>query len=520
MPERRNADRLPALVLVVAALALLCWGLVRFSRFVHDDTFITLRYARHWIEGLGPVWNAGERVEGYTSFAMLALVSALGALGVDLLDAARAVNAAALVGLAAALALALRARSRALATPALPAAVCFALVMSYLPLAVWTWGGLEGPLFAFLTTAGVAATVVALDTPTRSRAIGAGALLALAVSTRPDGALFLVLCALALALRSREPDSDASALVGFCVPPVLLLGSQLLWRQLYYGTWVPNSVLAKATGLPPGAADRGLAYLADFAASPPFFLPLAALGLAVGLRRRRGRLGIALLAACIGGYALAIARVGGDHAPAHRLFLPLAPLSALLWFEGVAPVWDRLGRAVGWGAAATGALFAALQLVGLRPAFDAAALTGHVVGRYLQEQLPAGTVVALNTAGSVPYYAPDLVFIDMLGLNDAHIAARKVGKVRAPWQAVAGHAKGDGRYVLERAPDVIILGPAMGVTADRALFLSDVELAESEAFQRDYELHRERIDTRAYLPEALRSVERAPFLDFVYYRRR
>ena len=49
----------------------------------------------------------------------------------------------------------------------------------------------------------------------------------------------------------------------------------------------------------------------------------------------------------------------------------------------------------------------------------------------------------------------NLRVIDMLGLNDAHIghtSTADLGKGRA------GHEKGDGKYVLSRSPDYILMG--------------------------------------------------------------
>ena len=47
-----------------------------------DDAYISMRYADHLAAGAGPVYNLGERVEGYTCFlwvVLLALGSSLGA---------------------------------------------------------------------------------------------------------------------------------------------------------------------------------------------------------------------------------------------------------------------------------------------------------------------------------------------------------------------------------------------------------------------------------------------------------
>jgi hypothetical protein len=56
-------------------------------------------------------------------------------------------------------------------------------------------------------------------------------------------------------------------------------------------------------------------------------------------------------------------------------------------------------------------------------------------------------------------------------------------------QAYSGHQKGDGEYVLMRAPDVILLGPAEGYLGEDPLrwFLTDWELLNSPAFHAQYE---------------------------------
>ena len=64
-------------------------GFMMHFQFFHDDAYITLRYSQNWLDGNGVNWNTGERVEGYTSFLHLALVSLLGLFQVDLVSASR-----------------------------------------------------------------------------------------------------------------------------------------------------------------------------------------------------------------------------------------------------------------------------------------------------------------------------------------------------------------------------------------------------------------------------------------------
>jgi len=55
--------------LAVAALCAAAAALMlSFGDIVQDDAFISYRYAQNLAEGRGLVYNAGERVEGYSDF--------------------------------------------------------------------------------------------------------------------------------------------------------------------------------------------------------------------------------------------------------------------------------------------------------------------------------------------------------------------------------------------------------------------------------------------------------------------
>jgi hypothetical protein len=72
--------------------------------------------------------------------------------------------------------------------------------------------------------------------------------------------------------------------------------------------------------------------------------------------------------------------------------------------------------------------------------------------------------------------------------------------------------KGDGRYVLDRRPDFVIVGPAEGTLVSEPWFLSDLELARDPRFADQYEMARVTLDRdgRVVAEEGL---------NFTYYRR-
>src|SRR2546422_6890197 len=86
-----RARSLGPLAVPAAAAATLAVATVRL-RFGIDDAFINFRFAENLAGGLGPVFNAGERVEGYTTPAWVFLLAGLHRLRAPPLGAAALVR--------------------------------------------------------------------------------------------------------------------------------------------------------------------------------------------------------------------------------------------------------------------------------------------------------------------------------------------------------------------------------------------------------------------------------------------
>src|SRR4051812_46368142 len=61
----------------------------RYMPFLSDDALISFRYSERLLDGRGLTWTDGRPVEGYSNLLWVLLTTGLGALGVDLIDAAR-----------------------------------------------------------------------------------------------------------------------------------------------------------------------------------------------------------------------------------------------------------------------------------------------------------------------------------------------------------------------------------------------------------------------------------------------
>src|SRR5579872_3700915 len=88
MITERHHKIILLLALFISALLLLA-HCAYFYPFTADDTFISLRYAERLLQGKGLTWNDGEHVEGYSNLLWVLLNAALGAIGFNLVAAAR-----------------------------------------------------------------------------------------------------------------------------------------------------------------------------------------------------------------------------------------------------------------------------------------------------------------------------------------------------------------------------------------------------------------------------------------------
>jgi len=521
---RANTTRNICILALGAALLIAGWGAYVNRAFFHDDAYIGLRYARNLTEGHGLVWNQGERVEGCTNFLFTLLVAGLGALRVPLVLAARSVNALAFAALAA---YAWIHGTKLVGGSPLRrplGLVAFLIVVTSFPLIVWVLGGLEGPLFAALVAGGVWTLRGALNRQDAGKSLAvSGLLFGLACATRLDGALFVMVSLLFLAFEPTPTGGRVRRIGTFLVAFGVVFAPSLIWRWAYYGSPVPNTYWVKASGFTLERMQDGLRYAFALLARPPFTFVLAGAALMLAVVRRRLDRATLYVPFAVMLYLAYVVCVGGCHMPACRLALPLIPIAALFLGELLVRLWPPVRGTTACVIIVCLLPLLALQIrdPGLNPRrTDPAAFVGAIVGRYIGTTWPPGSLVALNTAGSTPYYAAGLRFIDMLGLNDVHIARREIDERELAWQKIPGHLKGDGAYVLSRQPDYIIIGPAEGTTADDAWFLSGLEMSRDPRLQAEYECRCVQLDAHDVPGFAQHQATRTGVLTLTYYERR
>jgi arabinofuranosyltransferase len=503
---------------IVAAAALHVYAV----DYVADDGFISFRYADHLARGYGFVYNIGERVEGYTNFLWVILLAAAkwSVPSIEIQQVARLAGT-----LASLLTVVLAFRlSSVVGKESAVGSLAGAFLASHSSLAAWSAAGLETALFALLVFAGAASFVSYLKTGTHL--VLAAVLLALAALARPDGVLLFMATLAALGITDVRRGRLAPAIKFIAVFTAIYL-PYFLWRYVYYGDPFPNTAYAKV-GFGLWQLTRGARYLWTYIVE--YGVLVWILPVLLYLRRSR-EMWSWYLTWMIAVYISYIIYIGGDGLAFHRFIAHIAPLMYFLAANALVDLYRRdLAPRLRSGVAMAGATLGVIILLAVTSRSTLVPIllpdrarwfepqselwfpgNGHghsyvwfdnyfvdrltVAARYLEHNAPRNSLVASTPAGAIGYHMHHSV-IDMLGLTDKHIARAPDAPEDLRRYRRAGHEKGDGAYVLSRAPDYILMGNVAVFPypldeksmAKKLVLKSEHELWDSAEFHQRYEL--------------------------------
>ncbi len=468
------ARAVPYIILVVA-IGLMAWHSISI-RFVQDDSFITYRYANNMVRGYGPVFNKGERVEGFTNFLWLMLISLMALTGLDwnsIIPLTQYLGLLCGAGALIFMFLLIRrfSREHTYLSP-LP----LLLIAANGAYAYWCVSGMETGLFTLLVTAGL--YFYAADSSRRGHSLSS-ALLGLSAVTRPEGALFLAIVLVHFLLtrlrRTRQVSAEQNLLrdLGNLLLPFLLLVIPLyVWRLTYYKRLFPNTFYAK-TGLSVSYIKSGLDYLWDFLRAYGLWGLLPAGAATVLLRHpRRRSLPFTFFILLLLVYSAYVVAVGGDVLRIFRFFV----LGEAIW-----ALPRALPRAV-----PSVALLLLLPYTFIGPFARERSMRSEILrnqllenglvakmsatGRWLSRHLSEKEWFACTTIGAISFYS-DRKLVDMLGLTDSTIALHpeNIMGPRVYWK----ERNYNTRHVLSLNPRYIYFstGAKPSAAAERALFL-------------------------------------------------
>ncbi|MBU8934844.1 MAG: hypothetical protein KOO62_12715 [candidate division Zixibacteria bacterium] len=461
----------------VLSLLVIIWYNWFIYPWMLDDAFITFRYADNFSSGHGLVYNPGERVEGYTAFLWVLVLGVGKTIGLNIIFMSKLLGGAFGLATIGVLLGSYRILSGVSSTATSIAVILLGTCGVFTP---WILSGMEVVLYTFLTLVTLLVYLRTLSSGCSLRGLAVvGVLLALTAMTRPEGALLVLIIFADNAYRSLR--GRTWSILYLALPAALIYVPYFSWRYAYYGYFLPNTYYAKV-GSTSDQILRGFDYI-EGSVLPVLLLLLPAIWALFKFRSffiTSGRYLLPLFVILHIGYVIL---VGGDCMPAFRFLAPVIPLLALLAGMGVSAI---VGRSV--------LVIALTVLMGsynvhqmvshprITPhiQIDRVAYNGREVGLWLKANFPPETLIATNAAGSLPYYS-ELPTIDMLGLNDVHIAHRKIPSMGL---GTPGHEKGDGEYVLSRDPDLIQFFSSIG--SSRPSFLSDRELWGIQHFHEKY----------------------------------
>jgi hypothetical protein len=330
----------------IALAILIGGGLAAVSHWwVSDDAFISFRYASNLTEGLGLVYNEGERVEGYSNFLWTLWIAAGLSFGFEAESWSNFWSIAFYLGSVLLLLLNHHAWNRTRGGPSWLIPVAALAAVLHRDWTIYATSGLETSLFTFLLLASF--LVVVWNPSSWPRLALAGVLAGLAALTRPDGVLpAFVLGLFILWCGKPRIRTAASYAVSFAAVWLPFIG----WRLSYYGDLFPNTYYAKSAYL--AWYEQGWHYLAlYFEKYWALLFGPALLLLALIVRRDRKEARYVLLAAALAAaFTFYIVRVGGDFMFA-RMLIPATPFYLLLLESGLTAFF-RNRPLYGYGAAA------------------------------------------------------------------------------------------------------------------------------------------------------------------------
>jgi hypothetical protein len=418
-----------------------------FATTMVDDAWISFRYARNLVDGLGLVFNPGDvPVAGFTNPAWVLLAAAAHGVGLPVEATMKGIGAVS-AGLTTALLVVRVRRFERTPTDFIPTGsglTAGALLAISTGLATYAVTGLETALYGLFMLLSLFAL---LD----RRPVGFGVFTALAFLTRPEAGLMGVAGVALLALRPASPERRVPDLVRASVTMSLLVGPYLVFAHLTFGTIFPNTLLAKH-----GSLADGVDYVAGVLG------PMAALVLAAALSARRpARAATREVLSLWFLYAASVVVVGGDWMPAGRMLVPTLPW-LLLAAEPMLLEW--VDTCVSWRArGGRDRVLAILGLVLLVPYVGYQVLLSHsfwvsvdpwhevadarreLAERWKREAIAS---VACVDIGLVGWAYPDVDIVDLGGLTDPEIARTTRGHLTA---------RPDPDYLERRAPALVVL---------------------------------------------------------------
>ncbi len=405
-----------------------------------DDAYISFRYAKNLFDGYGLVFNPGERVEGYSNLLYTLLITPVFLLSADFVYSYSVVINCLLLSFSICIFYGFLSRRLDQTKAALGA-----LLLALNP---WVWvnaaTGMETTLILAITTGSWILLEEYLNLKNKNIFLGLMIFSGLSILSRVDGFILpLAMAAYAIYRNERKLATRLLLLV------VSIGALYTAWRYSYYEDVMSNTYYAKVAGSISLRIQRGLHNLYENAVRTGFWLPICVIGLrfVMGLKHRNVSSQIDFAVFFIILWSGYLIYIGGD-IYYERFIVALIPMGIYTTIT----LFEASNNKSIWISAFVAILVIQSVFVVSDGRFKYS-LNKYdcwiTAGKFLGANYP-GASLAVDAAGKIPYFS-GLRTIDMLGLNDKHIAKMEP---QTP-NFRPGHLKFDPLYVLSKKPDLI-----------------------------------------------------------------
>jgi arabinofuranosyltransferase len=484
------------LLCIISYFVYLCINI----RFVQDDTYITLQYAKNFATGNGLVFNIGEKVEGFTSLIWVMILGFAYKIGLNIESLSQILSVTfGAINLFLIYILFKEIAQNSINTEneqfigkvfALLSVLITALSGTYY---YWAVSGMETTLFTmfFLIT-----IYFYLKYYLNGKL---NILLPVFVFTtsliRPEGNVLIILILTHFSYtslinnhfsisKSLKIIFSKEKVKGYSVFIFLVLGITV-FRISYFGYPLPNTFYAK-TSFSVEQIKVGIEYFLSFASDYLFYGFILILPLYLfRYKDKRGITSFLYLNTFV--FIVYTILVGGDVLTQFRFFVPIIPLVAILFCFLMYSIYTSLKEAKKKMSLPMLLIFPFMvaifiNLINTSVVKKMAERENDLVyrmeaiGKWLQKELndkKEKLSIAASTVGALKYYS-GIDVIDMLGLTDSFIAhnpnyIKAISDEKIGWK----EKKYNARYILDRKPNYILFSTQEKPSsyAERALFL-------------------------------------------------
>ncbi len=479
--------------------------------FIQDDAYTSLRYVKNFVYGNGLVFNIGEKVEGYTNFLWVILLSGIYQAGLllklnfDLTQLSKLLSA--FFGFAFLISIFITSKkifssfknyNNCLQYVALifPILVLFTTPFNY-----WSFSGMETSLFATLTLLSVYFLIDFEIGNNHKYFVIASTLNSL---LRPEGLLFFVLLIATEIIYNFLVDTNLNH---FDLKTKIFSKKKIkvialfffiqliyfLFRLAYYGFPLPNTFYAK-TEFTFNFLLRGFDYFVKYFTSDIFYGVMIFPVIIRFALKKFDKVEFILFSFSII-YIMLTILIGGDVLPIGRFFIPITPLFYILFFYslfniiknfeikihnfivGLLVIFAITFSVLNFNSNKTEMMEKRSYEIGLVSKMKSYA---DWINKYQSQNIS----VALSTIGAFSFYS-NVKIIDIVGLTDEYIAhnPKEIEGINEKLPVLWKERHYNTDYVLNKKTDFIIFpaGAKPSAFAECAIFIN-------EKFYKDYYL--------------------------------